>query len=255
MESTSIKKYVYPQLPSTYDLYLIRIGGSGLANCLFIAARGYILAERSNLEYINPTWGKISLGPYIRREKDKRHYLGLFNSVGIRGIKKIVTLWFKRNQIIKVEGLDNYFEDILGDYALVKKFINYSVRSCIKDQFDSIDFGNIIGVHVRLGDYVSSLRTNIDWYKSIIDQINEYTNDKFKFLLFSDGIDSEVVDLITIPNVQRVFYGNAMADIWALSKCKMIIGSDSTFSGWAAYLGQKPIVFRKCHFGLCLKKK
>jgi len=62
-------------------------------------------------------------------------------------------------------------------------------------------------------------------------------------------------ELITIPNVKRVFYGNAMADIWALSKCKIIIGSDSTFSGGGAYIGQKPIVFRKCHFGRVLNLK
>ena len=54
--------------------------------------------------------------------------------------------------------------------------------------------------------------------------------------------------LLDIPNVERCFFGNAFADMWAISKSKFVIASDSTFSAWGAFLGQRPIIFSKRHF-------
>ena len=63
-----------------------------------------------------------------------------------------------------------------------------------------------------------------------------------KFYLFSDGQEHELQNLLLLPQVEIVFFGNAILDMIALSKCKFIVGSDSTFTGWAAYLGQVPTV-------------
>lgn len=57
-----------------------------------------------------------------------------------------------------------------------------------------------------------------------------------------------VQSLLSLPNVERCFFGNAFADMWAISKCKFVIASDSTFSAWGAFLGQLPILFSKRHF-------
>ena len=51
-----------------------------------------------------------------------------------------------------------------------------------------------------------------------------------------------------MSNVKRVFYGNAFADMYAISKTKMVIASDSTFSAWGAFIGQRPILFNRRHF-------
>lgn len=75
---------------------------------------------------------------------------------------------------------------------------------------------------------------------------------QFRFLLFSDGTDEELRDLTSLPDVERVFFGNAIADIYAISKCCYMIGSDSTFSGWGAFLGQVPCVFFRKHYGRVL---
>lgn len=246
------KKYVYPKLPSEYDLYFIRLGGSGLANCMFVAARGYAIAKKNNVKYINPTWPKLSLGSYIRKEKDKRHYFGLFNKLGISGFNKLVTFMFKSDQIEIVEGIGCYFVDLLNDYSLIKEFVDCSVKQKIWAKYKELDFDRVIGVHVRLGDYISSLRTNIDWYKSIIEQIDIYTNHKYKFWLFSDGTKQELCNLLSMSCIERRFFGNALADIIALSKTQLIIGSDSTFTGWSAFIGQVPVIFPKRHFGRVL---
>jgi hypothetical protein len=90
------------------------------------------------------------------------------------------------------------------------------------------------------------------WYKTIIEGINSLTNNSYKFWLFSDGTDDELRELTAIDNVEKKFFGNAIGDIIALSKTRMIIGSPSTFSGWGAYLGQVPIIFPKREFSRVL---
>lgn len=83
----SEKTYFYPVL-SDYDFGWFRLSGPGLANCMFVAARAYILSRRENAGYISPTWTKLSPGTFLRREKDKRVYFKIFNELGIRGLKK-----------------------------------------------------------------------------------------------------------------------------------------------------------------------
>ncbi|MDR1544247.1 MAG: hypothetical protein LBS50_07580 [Prevotellaceae bacterium] len=133
--------YIYPKLPASLDCHFFRIGGSGLANSMFVAARAYALAKKTNAQFINPTWANFSIGTYIRREKDKRHYIGLFKSVGVAGIKKWLLLLFKKKQITIVEGLARYFEDILDDYPLVKEYFDLSVRNTI--QYNTIQYNTI----------------------------------------------------------------------------------------------------------------
>lgn len=109
--------------------------GSGLANCLFVYARAIIMANKYKLDIINPSWIQFNIGPYIRREKDKRHYNGLFDSFGIKNIKKHWLLLTQQifpentnpiqlNQgIIVVEGLKNYFTDLHFKSDLVKSHL------------------------------------------------------------------------------------------------------------------------------------
>lgn len=252
------KIYVYPKL-SNIDLSVVRIGGPGLANCMFVAARAYIIAQTNHWQLVSPTWFKLSIGPYLRGEKDKRHYLGLFKKQGISGLKKCCLLIFGRKfhkqtntvkkGVITVNGLGNYFEDLLPHYDLIFSYFIEITRKTILRKICNEDFSRIIGVHIRLGDYIPSLRVPIDWYKNLIDQINQTFPDRFNFFIFSDGTDQELIDLLKKENVSRAFLGNALADIWALSRCKLIIGSDSTFSGWGAFLGQVPIIYPNCHYG------
>lgn len=100
---------------------------------------------------------------------------------------------------------------------------------------------------MRLGDYIPSLRVSIDWYVGVVKNILKI-NPLAKFKLFSDGSDEELQPLLELSGVERAFYGNAFADMYAISKCKLVIASDSTFSAWGAFLGQKPIIFNRRHF-------
>jgi len=255
--------YVYPRLPAIRDLGVIRYRGAGLANCLFVASRAYLISKKMGWDYINPTWKNFSFGPYLRSEKDKRHYFGLFKKIGISNISKLLILIFlkkidyqndmkSKKGLIKIEGLGNYFEDLLFEQRQVKDFIYSILKRKITDKIDKLDFSNVVGIHLRLGDYRADLRTDINWYIKIVNDFNDLHGGNQKFYVFSDGSNNEISTLLSIPRVERVFFGNALSDVLALSKCKFIIGSDSTFSGWAAFLGQTPILFPKRHFGKVL---
>lgn len=254
---------VYPKLPAKFDFLFIRYRGSGLANCLFVIARAFIIAQKYDWILINPTWLNLVLGPYLRNEKDKRHYCGLFKKTGISGLSKLFHLFVLneisldsaiagKRGIVVIKGLGNYFEDLLLSHEKIKLFISNLRQKETTSDIEDADFKNIIGIHIRLGDYSSERRVNLNWYKAVIEEIISRNSNKYRFFLFSDGENSELLDLLSIPTLERVFFGNALADILALSKCKLIIGSDSTFSGWAAFINQTPVIFPRKHFGRVL---
>ena len=258
--------FVYPKLPSQADLGFFRYRGSGLANCLFIVARAHVLSSNNNWNYINPTWGNIIFGPYLRNEQDKRHYFNLFKDVGVSGLLKLYYINFYKkiklelalngmNGLVVVEGLGNYFEEFIHDQEKVKTFIFNILRPENLISIKKENFKNVIGVHIRLGDYSSERRTDLNWYENIIKMITSAYGNKYHFFVFSDGKDDELQNILDLVNTKRVFYGNAISDIVALSKSKLIIGSDSTFSAWSAFIEQVPIVFPKRHFGNVLVDK
>jgi hypothetical protein len=253
--------YVYPKFDSFLDIG-IRIGGFGLSNCLFVISRAIIIANENNYTLINPTWERIGLGQYIRREKDKRNYFGLFKKTGVKGLKKYLLIYLGKKldsinqyseksilpQIIVVKGLSDYFESLLPYQGMIKQWIldNTKTKSIINE------CDNYIGIHIRMGDYSQERRAPVEWYIDKILEVKNITQNRSEFMLFSDGTDEELKDILKIDGVYKCYAGNALADILSLSNCCFIIGSDSTFSGWAAFLGQKPAVFPKKHFGKVL---
>ena len=246
-------KYIYPQLPSSaITTSFVRIGGSGLANCLFVYSRAIVRAKRENLRMIAPTWLNLSIGTYLRREKDKRHYGGIFSGENeVQNPRKAFLLLFKRNDIIVEEGLGNYFVDILQDVEEISHYIIKHVSKKQLEQVDNFNFQGYAAVHIRLGDYIEKYRTPIDWFLQKVRAVHERYN--YNILLFSDGSDFELAELLKIDYVKRANFGSAMSDMIAISRCEYLIGSDSTFSGWGAYLGQIPCVFYRKHFGRVLK--
>lgn len=214
---------------------------------MFVAARAWVEACKNGGQYIEPTWRKFSIGPWLRRERDKRVYNRLFKSVGISGLRKLAIIKFSKDMSIH-EGLGKYFTDFNCEVPLVLDLIRrLTDENVIAAVPLEKEMGCCVGLHIRLGDYLPELRVSIDWYKGVIMRITELNKEQ-KFLIFSDGTDEELAELLALPNVERVFYGNAFADMIGLSRCKLVVASDSTFSAWSAFIGQKPVIFSKRHF-------
>ncbi|MBI2120116.1 MAG: alpha-1,2-fucosyltransferase [Parcubacteria group bacterium] len=153
------------------------------------------------------------------------------------------TGWLFRNP----KGLEKYQADLAAyftpraEYSLPTKKKITDVRKMYK---------NIIGVHIRQSDYRTHksgeyfipqerIRTILDEYLTNFKKTPEET----LFITTSDEPIEE--NLFKGLNIQ-LNKGNALEDLYTLSLCDTIIGSNSSFGNFAAYLGNKShIVFQK----------
>lgn len=258
-----MKRYIYPKLPAAYTTPFFRIGGNGLANCLFVYAKAIILAHKYDAELIAPTWFNFSIGTYLRKQIDKRHYLGIILKKGeISGLKRLgLLIFFKKTaneqlyqeenkKILVVEGIYDFFRPLLQYQNLIKNYLFGHINPNILKDVNSFDFSDCVAVHVRLGDFPLDRRVPMKWY---VEQIKRHNLKKI--LLFSDGTDDELKDLMALEGVERKYFGGAIQDIIAISRCSYLIGSDSSFSAWGAYLGQVPCIFYRLQFGIVLLNK
>ena len=256
-------KYIYPAF-SRYELFGIRLGGAGLGNLLFTYSRALKLAKETGCDFVWPSWKSMKVGPWIRREKDKRFYGDLFsnNSGYVSGFKKSLLLRTKKRVYVKsAEDVNNapdnsllIFDDFTMNFDGILDFREEIRNDLIKNlqgknrKALEEDFSKCVNVHIRLGDFnkanTDALKSGsnntslpIEWYVSVIERINEITNNSLTFNIFSDGTDEELKPVLDIPNTRRVFYGTSIADILALSRAPLMIASGSSFSMWARYLG------------------
>ncbi len=241
-------------------LNLVRIGGPGLGNLLFPLSRAYIYSLKYKSEILPPIWPSLKPGAFIRGEKEKRGYTDIFKSFFLKRtilqVKNIFNKSLTENQFleniaaysqnkditVKVEGLRGYFKDLEGYHNELLHYILETASPTINKTYTQFNENNI-GIHIRLGDYNEENKTPIDWYVNTIKILQEdkkYQNTSF--IIFSDGKDEELRAILDIPNCKRVDKPNALSDILCLSKCQIIIGSNSTFSAWAAFLGRKPFI-------------
>ena len=252
--------FVYPSF-GDLDLALFRLAGPGLGNLLFPFARALVLSDKLGLQLINPTWPSLKPGPWLRNEKDKRLYSNLFNPVGITGIRKLTLLVTlqkimendpgigngSHKKLLITSGLTDYFDPIKEQHELVKNQLWNLTRNSITG-FVNKNKASYIGLHLRFGDYALKNRNNIDWCKKIILTLRDILDMEEKVLIFSDGRDDEMNELLELPGISHAPACNALSDLWLLSRCKILIASDSTFSGWASYLGRMPVIYPHRYF-------
>ena len=256
--------YIYPQF-SEFELPGVRLAGPGLGNLMLIYFRAWLVAKEHGYEFIWPTWPSLKPGAIIRREKDKRFYADLFrNRSGyVDGLKKQFLI--HRRDAVTVNAREYDYSRIGGDSVILYKYFQMGFADLIA-HVDEIreevirnlsrksrrglegDMSRCVNVHVRLGDFANNqnglnagrdnMRIEIGWYASLVRQIKALVGDDVVFNIFSDGSDEELKDLLAIPGVRRVFYGNSLADILALSRAPLMVASGSSFSLWARFLGQ-----------------
>ena len=170
---------MYPKF-SKVELFGIRLGGPGLGNLLFIWAHSLAYAKKHCLDMIWPTWPSLKLGPWIRRERDKRFYADLFvNRAGyINGLKKQwLLLTAKKVSIdeLKREGQNwethqnsiviyDYFRmsfDGLHEYRKDIVALIYGNLSSKNAQVLNFNADKCINVHIRLGDFSKSVNFSL----------------------------------------------------------------------------------------------
>mgnify|MGYP001041332468 CR=1 FL=1 len=230
----------------------VRLGGAGLGNILFPWATAIVYAKTHNLTRLQTTWKNLKIGTFLRKERDKRMYFDLFTGKdGVGGLKKFLLLNFT-NKVKYFSSMDALFEPFKHDHNFVKtellKIINpYHIEKA--EEFNP----NSVALHIRMGDFEEpeneqllrdgawSYRLPLKWYIAIIDKIRLKSN--LPIYIFSDATDKELEEILAFDNCKRAYFGSAISDMIALSRCKILVSSASTFSMWASFLGQMPTIW------------
>lgn len=106
----------------------------------------------------------------------------------------------------------------------------------------------IVGVHIRRGDYKTHLNgmyffDDLFYQKRMFelnDVLKVHSSREIVFLICSD----EVIDIHLFAGLECFQMENAIQvqDLFSLSQCDYIIGPPSTFSMWASFVGQVPLL-------------
>lgn len=147
--------------------------------------------------------------------------------------------------------LDGYWQKanhFIQDREEIKKIFTFPPVPKIHNVVDFSGEKKLVAMHVRRGDYVSTsgdggkhLVCNVDWYMHAIEVLR-LNIDNFRLVIFSDDekwvreqFGSLQEDVFVVPsNNQR----EPWIDLYLMSCCDHFILSNSTFSWWAAFLGE-----------------
>lgn len=101
----------------------------------------------------------------------------------------------------------------------------------------------IVGVHIRRGDYQSFREGRYYYgdevYRRVMSEICGQMQGRTGFLIVSDSLIS---DTAFADFTYQAGPGREIDDLYALAACDYIVGPPSTYSGWAALYGKKPLL-------------
>ena len=231
------------------------VGRTGLCNMLFPWARAFVFARKHKCSIIAPQWTTFNrIGPWLRRERDKRYYTGQFTNDGyVKGLHRWVALMSNITRritendwnlgeidsgIVVFRGLGNYFNDFAEDAEIVKQELLKIVSPNILLALDRLPT-RFIGVHIRAGDFVSTGQNMpLDYYMRGIEAARELVKETMPVLVFSDAKQGQLDSLTQAADVKIMPPAPAIHDVLALSRSSALVGTNhSSFSEWAVFLG------------------
>lgn len=248
---------------------------AGLGNRLFPWARSEVFARDQGLRLLAPNWVQAKLGPFLRRERDKRLYLGQFDNSGyVRGLRRLWILktydhllesrieadpqWRQkaagRNTLAVFEGMKGWFDPIVHERDYILRRLTQVISPRIRQMLAEAPARLPIVAHVRRGDMSRQYEIGEPftyqkeaysfptyWFRRCIENVRAALGQEAPVLIFSDGWPEQLADLLSMPKVSFASPGPAIHDILLMSRARILITSgNSSFSGWAAFLGGMP---------------
>lgn len=146
--------------------------------------------------------------------------------------------WLFRNPV----GLEKFRDEVRAYFTPKKEYIEKG-EELIKELRATYD--TIVGVHIRKGDYRvyqggSLFFSEEEVSEFLFDYMKRREGKKLCFLLFSD----EKINTRPFSHLP-IFYSpndTDVGDLFQLASSDIIIGSDSTFSSFASYYGDIPLI-------------
>lgn len=152
----------------------------------------------------------------------------------------IVNAWEQRIHSSSLIKESNFIRSIILPQALSRKKASDRIE-LLRKKFDVI-----VAVHIRRGDYKTFLDGKYyfedDVYLQKMEQINHLlAPTKVVFVIFSN----EKIDINNFSTINTSFSNDntPIGDVWGISLCDFIIGPLSTFSMWASFWKNVPLLF------------
>jgi len=240
---------------------------SGLGNLLWMWAKAYCWARDHDLPLLTPNWVQWDWKRYIQFNPDKRNYLGYFNNDGyIGGWRRSHMLASYRRirpeqyepglsrRLVVFDSMGD-FTPLIGRHKMIQEAFCSIVRPAhLPDPKDYPD--RYIALHVRMGDFSpvdvseiqhgkTNMRLPLEWYRDALRACRNMLGQDIPAVIFSDGTPGELELLLKEKNIQLANGSSAMSDLIALSRACLLVASRSSFSLWAAYIGQMPVIYHK----------
>ena len=264
---------IYPSLPAGYDFGIVRIVGAGIGNCLYAYFHAVVMAKEANCQIIAPTWSSVRVGPLLRGERSLRRYGTMFRPHpdeigGLMKVARLLLLWpaHKRVQIRTgrrdypalsgltiVEAPEFTFAGLHPHRDMIRRRLleiltappteppKWGGRDYVAAHIRRGDFGEAHSKSLR-GPFRDGERIPLAWYEHTIRRVRA-TFPEVPVHLFSDGHEHELADLIGIDGVRLWREPNDVTDLLSLAQARLLIGSNSTFARWAAFLGDMPSIW------------
>ena len=107
----------------------------------------------------------------------------------------------------------------------------------------------LLGIHVRRGDYKIWMKGKFlfddDVYLNVIKDFGRIIGKKIKIIVFTNDGELDTKRYLSLSEENQVFFSkfNAIEDHYLMSKCDFLIGPPSTFTAWASFMGEVPLMY------------
>lgn len=229
----------------------------GYCNRLFQSLHYHAYAIEHSQIFLNP-----SMLGLLRFDNDYFYLFDKFRNTILFLLAKIIKMIFKNNEInlligkkyrIKIESGWVFRADDLTEkhYQVLKKnyqFKNYEgkkkakyIKSFLKKEKEKGKF--LVGFHLRKGDYKYWNKGRFffddNFYIEAIFKIKKslIKENKDPYII---GVSDEKINLIN--GIDFYIKGAWKDDQWALQNCDLIIGPPSTFTMWASFISEIPLI-------------
>ena len=161
------------------------------------------------------------------------------------------------DSLVLIDGRVDHFGDLNIHQARLKQDFYRIVASRHLDRVSAMP-SFPIGINLRLGkdflppplshslsegyQWVGWLQqTPLAWFIETLQLIRKHSGWCVPAVVVSDGTAHQLSQLLQLPETYHLSPSNAVIDLLVLSKTQLLLGSgSSTFSAWAAFLGQQP---------------
>jgi hypothetical protein len=226
----------------------------GLGNQLFGWAAGFVLSQKLGCDLIVDRTNLYQRGYQLDQFSFSKNLQSQF-----RGIRKVKQKFYKN--IFEEEGFeyDPRFENIVTPKTLRGYFQSWKYHTTLENeiysqvrdlifessQLQSIrrkyDFENLIGIHVRRGDYKNleqyhgTMKTN--YYRTALEAIGSIERATNRFIVFSDEPE-EAKSIVpgAVAYIGPTDLTSPAENMVLMSGCRALIGANSSFSLWAGLI-------------------